>query len=56
VILGIAVILTPGVTLLSLIWTVGLYAILFGITLVVTAIYVRAAAGTAPKPAAAKTV
>ena len=55
VILAIAVILTPGATLLSLIWTVGVYAILFGITLVVTAIYVRASAGKAPKPAAAKT-
>lgn len=55
VILAIAVIITPGATLLSLIWTVGVYAILFGITLVVTAIYVRASAGKAPKPAAAKT-
>ena len=54
VILAIAVILTPGVTLLSLIWTVGVYAILYGITLVVTAIYVRAAAGKAPKMAAPK--
>lgn len=55
VILAIAVILTPGATLLSLIWTVGVYAILFGITLVVTAIYVRASVGKAPKAAAAKT-
>jgi uncharacterized membrane protein HdeD (DUF308 family) len=45
VILAIAVLLTPGATLLSLIWTVGIYAIFFGITLVVTAIYVRTAAG-----------
>jgi uncharacterized membrane protein HdeD (DUF308 family) len=52
VILAIAVIITPGATLLSLIWTVGIYAILFGITLIVTAIYVRSAAGKAPKAAA----
>jgi uncharacterized membrane protein HdeD (DUF308 family) len=56
VILAIAVIVTPGATLISLIWTVGIYAILFGITLVVTSIYVRTAAGkiassAGPKPA-----
>jgi len=54
VILAIAVLLTPGATLISLIWTVGIYAILFGITLVVTAIYVRASAGKAPAAAAPK--
>jgi uncharacterized membrane protein HdeD (DUF308 family) len=56
VILAVAVLLTPGATLLGLIWTVGIYAIFFGIALVVTAIYVRSAAGktastSAPKPA-----
>jgi uncharacterized membrane protein HdeD (DUF308 family) len=53
VILAVAVLLTPGATLLSLIWTVGIYAILSGIALIVTAIYVRAAVGKAP--AAGKT-
>lgn len=48
VILAIAVILTPGATLLSLIWTVGVYAILSGIALIVTAIYVRTSAAKAP--------
>lgn len=41
VILAIAIILSPGVTLISLIWTIGVWAIIFGITLVVTAIFVR---------------
>ncbi len=49
IILAIAVLLTPGATLLSLIWTVGIYAILSGIALIVTAIYVRASVGAAPK-------
>jgi uncharacterized membrane protein HdeD (DUF308 family) len=43
VILAIAIIVTPGVTLISLVWTIGVYAVIFGITLVVTAIFVRAA-------------
>jgi uncharacterized membrane protein HdeD (DUF308 family) len=54
VILAVAILLTPGATLLGLIWTVGIYAIFFGVTLLVTAIYVRAAGGkaaTAAKPA-----
>jgi uncharacterized membrane protein HdeD (DUF308 family) len=42
VILAIAIILSPGVTLISLIWTIGVYAIIFGVTLVITAIFVRA--------------
>jgi uncharacterized membrane protein HdeD (DUF308 family) len=54
VILAIAVLLTPGATLLSLIWTVGIYAILFGITLLVTAIYVRTAAGKIASASAPK--
>jgi uncharacterized membrane protein HdeD (DUF308 family) len=41
VILAIAVLVTPGVTLLGLIWAVGIYAIIFGIMLIVTAIHVR---------------
>ena len=41
VILAIAVLATPGVTLLGLIWAVGIYAIVFGIMLIVTAIHVR---------------
>jgi uncharacterized membrane protein HdeD (DUF308 family) len=53
VILVVAILLTPGATLLSLIWTVGIYAILSGIALIVTAIYVRAAVGKAPDAAAA---
>jgi uncharacterized membrane protein HdeD (DUF308 family) len=48
-VLAVAVLLTPGATLLSLIWTVGIYAILSGIALIVTAIYVRASVGAAPK-------
>lgn len=50
VILAIAIIVSPGVTLLSLVWTVGVYAIIFGLTLVITAIFVRA-----HKPAVAAT-
>ena len=41
VILAIAVIVTPGATLLGLIWTVGVWAIVFGVVLVVTAFSVR---------------
>jgi uncharacterized membrane protein HdeD (DUF308 family) len=44
VILAVAVIITPGATLLSLIWTAGVWAIIFGVVLVVTAIQVRAGA------------
>jgi uncharacterized membrane protein HdeD (DUF308 family) len=51
VILAIAIIVTPGATLLSLIWTVGVYAILSGIALIVTAIYVRASVGKVVTPA-----
>lgn len=41
VILAIAIFLTPGATLLGLIWAVGIYAIVFGGMLIVTAIHVR---------------
>ena len=47
VILAIALIVTPGATLLSLIWTVGAWAVIFGIVLVVTAFSVRAGAKVA---------
>jgi uncharacterized membrane protein HdeD (DUF308 family) len=43
IVLGVLVLLTPGATLLGLVWAVGIYAILFGVTLVVTAIQVRIA-------------
>jgi uncharacterized membrane protein HdeD (DUF308 family) len=41
VILAIAVLVNPGATLLGLIWAVGIYAIVYGIALIVTAIHVR---------------
>ncbi|HWR84553.1 MAG TPA: DUF308 domain-containing protein [Rhodoglobus sp.] len=41
VILAIAMLLTPGATVLGLIWVVGIYAIVFGVMLVGTAIHVR---------------
>lgn len=44
IVLGVLVLLTPGATLLGLVWAVGIYAVLFGATLVVTAIQVRIAA------------
>ncbi len=44
IVLGVLVLLTPGATLLGLIWAVGIYAVIFGVTLVVTAIQVRIAA------------
>jgi uncharacterized membrane protein HdeD (DUF308 family) len=47
VVLAIAIILSPGATLISLIWTIGVWAIIFGLTLVITAIFVRANATTA---------
>ena len=46
IVLGVLILLTPGATLLGLIWTVGIYAVVFGVTLVVTAIQVRIAAGS----------
>jgi uncharacterized membrane protein HdeD (DUF308 family) len=39
--LGVLILLTPGATLLGLVWVVGIYAIVFGVMLVVTAIQVR---------------
>ena len=44
ILLGILIWVTPGATLLGLIWVVGIYAIVFGIMLVVAAIQVRAVA------------
>jgi uncharacterized membrane protein HdeD (DUF308 family) len=44
IVLGVLILLTPGATLLGLIWAVGIYAVVFGVTLVVTAIQVRIAA------------
>lgn len=56
VILAIAILVTPGATLLGLVWTVGVYAIIFGVVLIVTAIFARtqvakAANTAAPNPA-----
>ncbi|CAN5383226.1 HdeD family acid-resistance protein [soil metagenome] len=44
IILGVLILLTPGATLLGLVWAVGIYAIIFGVTLAITAIQVRTAA------------
>jgi uncharacterized membrane protein HdeD (DUF308 family) len=44
ILLGILIWVTPGATVLGLIWVVGIYAIIFGIMLIVAAIQVRAAA------------
>jgi uncharacterized membrane protein HdeD (DUF308 family) len=41
VLLGILVFVVPDVTVLSLVWIVGIYAIVFGILLVATALQVR---------------
>lgn len=41
IILAIAVLVSPGATLLGLIWAVGIYAIVYGVVLIVTAIHVR---------------
>jgi uncharacterized membrane protein HdeD (DUF308 family) len=47
VVLAIAIILSPGATLISLVWTIGVWAIIFGLTLVITAVFVRANAPAA---------
>jgi uncharacterized membrane protein HdeD (DUF308 family) len=44
IVLGILVLVTPGATLLGLVWAVGIYAVVFGLMLVVAAIQVRVAA------------
>ena len=41
IVLAILVLVTPEATLLGLIWAVGIYALIFGIVLIVTAIQVR---------------
>jgi uncharacterized membrane protein HdeD (DUF308 family) len=43
VVLAIAVIVSPGATLLSLIWTAGVWAVIFGVLLVISAFTVRGA-------------
>lgn len=47
VLLAILVLVTPGTAILSLVWTVGIWAIIFGVMLVVTAIMVRTGAKAA---------
>ncbi len=42
VLLAIIILLTPGASVLSLIWVVGIYAIIFGIMLIIAAVKVRA--------------
>lgn len=41
ILLAVIVLINPGATVLSLIWAVGIYAIVFGVALVVAAIAVR---------------
>jgi uncharacterized membrane protein HdeD (DUF308 family) len=41
VVLAIAMLVTPGATVLGLIWVVGIYAIVFGAMLIGTAVHVR---------------
>jgi len=55
IILGVLTLVTPGATLLGLIWLVGIYAILFGVMLVVAAIQVRIAANKARSGGTVKT-
>ena len=47
VLLAIAILLAPGATVEALIWTVGIWAVVFGGMLIATAIMVRTAAKTA---------
>jgi uncharacterized membrane protein HdeD (DUF308 family) len=47
ILLGVLVLVTPGATLLGLIWTVGVYAIVFGLVLIVAAFQLRRALRTA---------
>lgn len=46
IILAIMTLLTPGATLIGLVWTVGIYAIVFGVMLIMVAFQLR----KAPKP------
>jgi uncharacterized membrane protein HdeD (DUF308 family) len=56
IVLAVLIFANPGATVLSLIWIVGIYAIVFGILLVVAAIRVRAAVSSATSaPSAPKT-
>lgn len=47
VVLAIVILVTPGATLLGLVWAVGIFAVVLGIMLVVSAIQVRLAVGHA---------
>lgn len=47
ILLGILILVTPGATLLGLVWAVGIYAVIFGLMLVIAAIQVRTAASRA---------
>jgi uncharacterized membrane protein HdeD (DUF308 family) len=51
VLLGICVVAFPGLGLLGLIWTIGVYAIVFGVMLVALAFRLRREAGTEARPA-----
>lgn len=57
ILLGVLILVTPGAALLGLVWLIGIYAIVFGIMLVVAAIQSRtgsgAKAGAKGTPAAA---
>jgi uncharacterized membrane protein HdeD (DUF308 family) len=43
VIVAVALLLVPGATVLSLIWVVGVYAVVFGVMLIISAIHARSA-------------
>jgi uncharacterized membrane protein HdeD (DUF308 family) len=45
ILLGVLILVTPGAALLGLVWLIGIYAIVFGIMLVVAAIQSRAGSG-----------
>lgn len=54
VLLGILTLVTPGATLLGLVWAIGIWAIIYGIMLIVLALQVRSAGkagAAAPQPA-----
>jgi uncharacterized membrane protein HdeD (DUF308 family) len=53
IILAIALIIAPGSTVLGLIWTVGIWAIVFGVMLIGAAISMRSAVKTVTTPKAA---
>jgi uncharacterized membrane protein HdeD (DUF308 family) len=51
VLLGIYVAVFPGLGLLGLVWTIGVYAIVFGAALLILAFRLRRMAGSAERPA-----